>query len=116
MNEAEANELFILWTNADPVTAEKMVMMYATNSKLRGWWKEVTVILWGAPAKLAAENPAIQEKIRTSILSGVHFSACKACADQLGVTDRLEAMGVEVIYWGEGLTELLKEGKKLLTV
>lgn len=112
----EGNELFILWTNADPVTAEKMVMMYAVNSKLHGWWKEVTVILWGAPAKLVAESPVIQEKIQTGILAGVRFSACKACADQLGVTERLEAMGIEVIYWGEGLTGLLKEGKKLLTV
>ena len=25
-------ELFILWTNADPVTSEKMVCMYAHNS------------------------------------------------------------------------------------
>ena len=48
--------------------------------------------------------------------AGVKFSACKACADQLGVTESLEAMGVEVIFWGAGLTEILKSDEKLLSI
>jgi hypothetical protein len=35
--------LYILWSNQDPVTAEKMVFMYALNSKLRKWWDEVII-------------------------------------------------------------------------
>ena len=112
----EDDKLFILWTNADVITSEKMVMMYATNCLLKGWWKEVTVILWGAPSKLAAENEMIQEKIKLAIHAGVEFTACKKCADLLGVTETLNAMGVETIYWGEGLTEILKSGRKLLTI
>lgn len=112
----EKTKLFILWTNADMITSEKMVMMYGINSMLKGWWKEVTLIIWGAPAKLAAENDIIQEKIKLAMASGVHVSACKACADQLGVTDRLLDLGIEVKYWGEGLTEILKEDEKLLTI
>lgn len=50
------DRLYILWTNADPVTSQKMVLMYATNSMLHSWWSGVTVILWGAPVRLAAEN------------------------------------------------------------
>ena len=112
----EPNELYILWTNADFLTSDKMVMMYATNSLRYGWWEKVTVVIWGATAKLAAENPAIQEKIRIAQTLGVHVLACKACADQLGVTAALEALGIEVIYWGEGLTEVLKGDAKLLSV
>lgn len=37
--------LYILWTNSDPVTAEKMVFMYGLNGFKRGWWKEVTIIV-----------------------------------------------------------------------
>ena len=48
--------------------------------------------------------------------AGVTVSACKACADQLGVTDALSELGIEVKYWGEPLTELLKSGEKLLTI
>lgn len=38
-------KLYILWSNQDPVTAEKMVFMYAyaLNSKLRKWWDEVII-------------------------------------------------------------------------
>lgn len=112
----QADKLTILWTNADPVTSEKMVMMYGINSRIEHWWSEVTIIIWGATAKLAAENPLIQEKIKQALHVGVHVSACKACADQLGVTESLLAMGVEVKYWGTGLTEILQSDQKLLTI
>ena len=113
---SESNKLFILWTNADPITSEKMVMMYATNSMLNHWWKEVTVIIWGATAKLVSENAVIQEKIKLAQQVGVKFSACKACADQLGAADALNTLGIETIFWGVGLTDILKGEDKLLTV
>jgi hypothetical protein len=47
---------------------------------------------------------------------GVHIAACKACADQLGVTETLEELGSEVIYWGVPLTDLLKNDEKLITI
>ena len=112
----EKDRLHILWTNADPVTSEKMVFMYGINSKRRGWWKEVTVIVWGASASLVAESQLIQELIKEAQLEGVHITACRACADQLGVTERLESLDIEVIYWGEPLTRLLKDDEKLLTI
>jgi hypothetical protein len=113
---AKNDHLYILWTNADPVTSEKMVFMYATNSMLRGWWDKVTLIIWGAPANLSAENTQIQTLIKEAREAGVHITACKACADQLGVTATLEKMNIEVKYWGEPLTGLLKAGESLLTI
>jgi hypothetical protein len=112
----ESRHLYILWTNADPVTAEKMVLMYGINSKLNHWWEDVTLIIWGATAKLVAENEFIREKIRQALQIGVNISACKACADQLGVTDELLKLGVEVRFWGEPLTQILQEDRKLLTI
>lgn len=109
-------KLYILWTNADLITSEKMVMMYGINSILKGWWKEVTIIIWGATAKLAGENLMIQEQIKIAIETGVKVSACKACADQLGTTDALIALGIEVKYWGEDLTHILKDDETLLTI
>lgn len=112
----KTNKLYILWTNADVLTSEKMVMMYATNSMLNQWWDAVTVIIWGATPKLVAENEMIQTKITIARHAGVQFSACKACADQLGVTDKLVDLGIEVQYWGEGLTDILKDDEKLITI
>ena len=113
---AEKEHLYILWTNADPITADKMVFMYGLNAIKREWWKEVTLIIWGSPARLSAENDEIREKIKQLIAAGVHVTACKACADQLGVTEVLEKEGIEVKYWGVPLTDLLKSDEKLLTI
>ncbi|WMJ88339.1 DsrE family protein [Anaerocolumna sp. MB42-C2] len=112
----QANTLNILWTNDNIITSEKMVLMYALNSKLNNWWNEVIVIIWGATAKLVSENTMIQEKIKIALHAGVKFTACKACAEQLNVTEKLTELGIEVKYWGEGLTEILKEDEKLITI
>jgi hypothetical protein len=112
----DTDHLHILWTNGDPITADKMVFMYASNGLKQGWWKHVTVIIWGSPAKLVGENADIRSKIREVLAAGVKFSACKACSDQLGVTDKLESLGIEVKYWGQPLTELIRSGKLLLSI
>jgi hypothetical protein len=112
----DKDHLYILWTNSDPVTAEKMVFMYALNGIKKGWWKEITVVIWGSTAKLAGENVDVQNKIKELSAAGVKFSACKACADELGVTEKLLGLGIEVKYWGQPLTEIIKSGQFLLTV
>ena len=108
--------LYVLWTNADPITAEKMVFMYTMNSLLKNWWEKVTLIIWGAPAKLVSEDINIQKKVKEALDAGVHITACKACADQLGVTEVLEKLKIEVKYWGLPLTEVLKNNEQLLTI
>jgi len=113
---SENKHLYVLWTNDNPITAEKMVFMYTINSLIHGWWEKVTLIVWGATTKLVSENAEIQEKIKEALEVGVHITACKACADQLGVTNDLEKLGIEVIYWGVPLTDILKNNEKLLTI
>lgn len=116
MNQPDMQTLHILWTNADPTTARMMVFMYAANSKLHGWWQNVTVIIWGATAKLAAQDEAIREHMAFCARQGVRFSACITCAQELGVADTLKNQGIELIPWGEPLTELIKSGAPLLTI
>ena len=113
---SDNKHLYVLWTNDNLVTAELMVFMYTTNSLLQDWWEKVTLILWGAPVKLVSENAAIQKKVKDALDAGVHITACKACADQLGVSDDLKKLGIEVIYWGKPLTKILKEDGKLITI
>jgi len=108
--------LYVLWTNDNLITAEKMVFMYTVNSLKRGWWEKVTLIIWGATTKLVSENVTIQAKIKEALDAGVHVTACKACADQLGVTETLEKLHVEVKFWGQPLTEVLENNEKLLTI
>jgi hypothetical protein len=113
---SEKKILHVLWTNGDPITAEKMVFMYTINSLKKGWWEKVNLIIWGAPAKLVSEDVNIQKKVKEALDAGVHISACKACADQLGVSESLEKLGIEVAYMGVPLTEILNSEERLLTI
>jgi hypothetical protein len=108
--------LNILWTNADILVFDKMVAMYARNAKVKHWWDDVVVLIWGSTAKLAADTDLIALKIRELLQVGVKVVACKACSDSLGTTEKLHAMGVGVRYLGEELTRILKSDEKLLQV
>ena len=108
--------LNILWTNADPLTSHHMVMMYATNSMLHGWWDSVKIIIWGATAKYVAEDTDIQTRIKMAMHAGVKFSACISCAENLDAKEKMENLGIEVIPWGEPLTRILASEEPLLTV
>ncbi len=106
----------ILWTNDNPVTAEKMVFMYGLNSLKHGWWDNVTIIVWGATAALVAQDANIQKRLKELMAGGVAVSACKACAQELGIVDPLLNLGLELKYWGQLLTELLQSGAPMLTI
>ena len=41
------DKLVILWTTDNRETIFNMLSMYAINSKNRGWWNNVEVIIWG---------------------------------------------------------------------
>jgi len=109
-------EIYVLWTNGNEITAKEMIFMYVINSRLYGWWEKVTLIIWGNATQLVKENKELQELVKEAKEHGVHVTACRKCADDLGAISVLEGLGVEVIYWGEALTKLLKENKKILTV
>lgn len=109
-------ELFILWTNDNPITSEKMVCMYAHNAILKKWWDEVTVIVWGATIKYVAEDRAIQNRLMQMQNDGVKLSGCKACAEDLGVVDKMIELGIELKYWGEPLTKIIKGNHKVITI
>lgn len=116
MTKSDNSTLYVLWTSADRQVAERMVFMYTLNSRLKGWWENVNLLIWGPSAKLITEDAGLQEKLEQMKEAGVNLLACKACADMYGVSDKLEALGVTVKYIGELLTQILKEDEKLITL
>ena len=111
----ESDTLVILWTSGDPDVALKMVFMYAHAAVKNSWWNEINLIVWGPSSKLTSENIDIQKKIAEMQSVGIKVEACKACADQYGVADKLIELGIEVKYMGKALTEIIKSNKKLVT-
>jgi len=109
------DKLVILWTSGDREVALKMVFMYTLNAKLKGLWKDITLIAWGPSSKLLSEDTELQAYFQKIKGAGVEMLACRACADEYGVTETLERLGMTVIYMGEPLTKYLKNDTKLIT-
>lgn len=109
-------KLNILWTSDNKDTFFNMLAMYAINSRKNNWWDEVNVIIWGASVKLTGNDTQIQTEILEMIASGVKIEACKACADNFGVSDKLLQLGITVRYMGEPLTQYLKSNEKFISI
>jgi hypothetical protein len=109
------NKLLIVWSTAEIEVAKKMVLLYSSVMLPRGYWDEANLMIWGPSAKLLSENDELQEMLENIKQTGVKLSCCVVCSDEYGVTEQLEAMGVEAIHTGELLTEALKTDWKVIT-
>ena len=105
----EPDKLVVLWTSGEREVALKMVFMYTLNAQKEAWWDEVSLVIWGPSAQLAAVDSDIQEYLKKMDEAGVTLKACQACSDPYGVTKKLESMNVDVKYMGEPLTQFLKK-------
>ena len=111
----QKEKLAVLWVSGDRDVAEKSCLMYTHAAKRNGWFDEVVLIVWGSSSRLLAEDEALQEKVRDMGKDGVILEACIACSDQLGVTEELMELGIDVKGMGVPLTTYLKEGYHVLT-
>ena len=108
-------KLVVVWSSGDREVALKMVFMYTRNARKRGWFDDVTFVIWGPSAQLLAADAEIQAGVAEMKNEGVRLEACRACADGYGVSADLDSLGVDVRYMGEPLTGYLKEGRRVLT-
>ncbi|NOX15176.1 MAG: DsrE family protein [Epsilonproteobacteria bacterium] len=109
------NEIMIVWSTDNKETAENMVLLYAKNAKLKGWFDEVTLLIWGASQKLLVQDEYFQKLVKEASEAGVKVVACKKCSENLGIENALEACSVELFYTGVLLSDWAKSGKPLLT-
>jgi hypothetical protein len=113
-NNNPNDTLVVLWTSGDPEVAEKVCFMYTHNALKLGWFKTVILIVWGPSANLLANNSRLESQVKSMISDGIKLQACKACSDSYGVSEKLQDIGVEVIYMGVPLTNYLKSGYSIL--
>jgi hypothetical protein len=105
---SQPTNLLLLWTTADREVALNMIFMYGHNSRKHGWWEQVHLLIWGPAQKLILADEALKAELREMQDAGVEALACKACSDRYGVSDDLTALGVNVLYTGELLTNTVK--------
>lgn len=113
--DSQSDHLVVIWTSDDPYLAERVAFMYTHAAKRSGWFDDVTLVIWGPSAKLAAENIIVQKKLGEMKEDGVVIEACIVCAKEYGVTDKLGELGFNVKPMGKPLTDFLKNGSKVLT-
>ncbi len=109
------NRLVVVWSSADPEVAHNMVFMYTGNAKRRGWFEDVTLIIWGPSVRMLVNDESLQQGIKQIKEYGVRVMACRKCAENYGLQEQLLAMDIESIYIGETLSDFIKEGRHVLT-
>jgi len=113
--QEKKDSLVVIWSSGDKEVALSMAFMYTLNSKLRGWWKEVTLIVWGPSAKLLSEDIELQDYINKMKEAGVVLEACISCSNIYHVSKKLVGLGIDVKSMGIPLTDYLKEGRSVIT-
>jgi hypothetical protein len=110
-----ADKVFIIITSQDKEVVLEPGLLYPFNAATKGWMEEVNVIFFGPSEKLAAADREVQTRIAELMSAGIRVMACKKCSDGFGVTETLEGMGVDVLYVGDVISQLLKDGWASLT-
>ena len=110
-----SEELVVVWTSGDKDVAKNMVFMYTLNAKKRGWFEDVTFIVWGPSSKLLSDDAELQGTVKEMIEEGVRLEACLRCAENYDVVQKLRDLGIDVKLMGEPLSNYLKEDRKVIT-
>ncbi len=113
--ETKKHNQLIIWSSGDREVALKLVFMYVYNCQKRNWMDKVQLLVWGPSSKLLPEDKELQEEIKKIKEVGVELTACKACADMYGVSDKLTTLGFDVKYMGVPLADMQKNGWHVLT-
>jgi hypothetical protein len=108
-------KLNVLWTTGEKEVALRMIFIYLMDAKSMGWYDEITLVIWGPSARLVAGDKAIQKELDFLLQSGIKVEACQGCTEAYKVTDAIRALGINVRFMGEPLTEILHSGDRLIT-
>jgi len=111
----QSDKLLVFLSTGDKEVFTKTAFPYTFNAKKHGWFDEVRFLIWGPSAKLIAEDPELHESLNQLKQIGIQLQSCRWCAEQYGVDGKLKELGVEVIYMGQHLSDMLKSDWKILT-
>ncbi len=84
--------------------------MYAVNALKHAWMEEVKLIFFGPAEALVIQDPLLQELIQEYQNEAGTAVACKFIADRDDHGDEISALGIEVKYVGELISNLIKAG------
>jgi hypothetical protein len=109
------DSIVVVWTSGERDVALEVAFPYTLNSKVRNWWEDVTLVVWGPSTQLVCHDLEIQAYLEKIKEAGITIECCKACADRYGLSEKVQSLGIHVKYMGEPTTKYLKEGRHILT-
>ena len=86
-----------------------MVLDNTRDFKLRGFWDQVRLVMWGPSVTLFAKDEALQADLGELKGIGVEVQICKRSADGYDVTDRITSLKSDLVYMEDPFTEYQKE-------
>jgi hypothetical protein len=110
-----ATKLLVILSSGDREVALEVGLVYPLNAMKHRWMDEVKLIIFGPSEKIAAHDMEIRGRIDELRKAGIEVMACKWCADRMKVTAALEDAGIKVVYVGQIISQLLKDGWATLT-
>ena len=84
-------------------------LMYAKNTIKFGWIPDVRVMFFGPAENLLASDTDVKGSAAELANYGAPI-ACKFLSDRDGISEHIEAIGVEVDYVGTIIADLIKDG------
>lgn len=102
-------KLVVVWKSNQDTDIDYFMFPYAYNAKLKGWFDEVEILIWGASQEVARDDERRQRSIKRMLDADIKVYACKMCAEHIDAVEVLESIGVEVIYTGVYLSDNQKD-------
>jgi len=84
-------------------------LMYAKNTIKYGWMPDVRVIFFGPAENLLASDTDVKVSATELANYGTPL-ACKFLSDRDGISEHIEAIGVEVDYVGAIIADMIGDG------
>lgn len=110
-----ADKVFVILSSQDREVLLEVGLTYPFNAAKNGWMEGVKIILFGPSEKLVVNDAEVQSRLQEALATGIHVMACKWCSERMGITEELESLGIEVLYVGPVISELIKAGWTGLT-
>lgn len=114
-DNTNSDHLVIIWASPNEETFKELIYPYLLNSKVKKWFERVTLVVWGPSDKTLCGSKPLQDFLEELLVAGVVVEACKACAENYGLVEKMKMLGIDVNYMGNPTTTYLKSGCSVLT-
>lgn len=101
----------LIWLASSEREKLKPAIVYGINARKYGWLDDVKFVVFGESEKLLLED----NELFNLINDNENTAYCKFVSEEFGITDKLEKKGANVIYVGEYISNLIKNGYQVMT-